>query len=90
MPALADDDTEEARDELIALRDQLAYCMTMIAWCQDQIFIPCDVLRSTLVDQLAEETPRIAESEYVQAELLVTLKELKDPDNEYTDSEFTI
>jgi hypothetical protein len=45
VPELADDDTEEARDELQKLVDDLEFCLTFTEWLKDEIFIPCDVLR---------------------------------------------
>ena len=45
IPGLADDDTEEARDELIQLNEELAYCLTFVDWLEMEIFTPCDLLR---------------------------------------------
>ena len=34
IPDLADEDTEEARQELIELNDGLAYCLTLVDWLE--------------------------------------------------------
>ena len=63
VPELAHDDTEEARDELVKLDADLAYCLTFTEWLKDEIFVPCDVLRQTIEDTLLTETPRQEASE---------------------------
>jgi hypothetical protein len=45
VPELADDDTEEARDELQVLADELSYCLTFTAWLAEEIYHPCKVLQ---------------------------------------------
>ena len=88
VPELADDDTEEARDELVELEANLAYCLTLVEWLREGIYIPCKVLEDTFVEQLATEAPRLDDSIARHAALLASLKLLKDEDMMYTDEEF--
>ena len=77
IPDLADEDTEEARQELIELNDGLAYCLTLVDWLEEEIATPCDLLREAHEQQLAEVNPMIDASKTTQEELLASLKELK-------------
>lgn len=90
VPELADDDTEEARDELIALDEELAYCETMTLWLEDEIFAPCDVLRQTYDAQITTESERLTASETQQMSLLATLKTLKDEEGTQSEEEFAV
>ena len=74
IPDLADDDTEEARQELIELNDGLAYCLTLVDWLEEEIFTPCDLLREAHENQLAEVNPMRDTSKTAQEELLESLK----------------
>ena len=89
VPELADDDTEEARDELQKLVDDIEWCLTFTEWLSEEIFVPCDVLRQTLEDTLTTNSERQTMSEENQMSLLSSLKALKDEEN-LTDNEFTV
>ena len=89
VPELADDDTEEARDELIELNDKIAYCLTFSEWIMEEIAGPCMVLKNSLDDILATEEPRIAASKAEQEALLATLKEIKDEANAESVEDFS-
>ena len=54
VPDLADDDTEEARQELEDLERGLAYCLTFVDFIEDRIFTPCEILMTAHENQLAE------------------------------------
>ena len=86
---LAHDDTEEARDELVAFIAELEYELTFLEWCEEEIFIPCDVLRKTIDNIYNLELPRLAASEAKQKELLASLKALEDDDG-LTDEAFAV
>lgn len=63
VPEMADDDTEQARDELIQLDKDLSECQTFTNWIKQEIFTPCDALRVAHEKQLNEEKPKLGVSE---------------------------
>ena len=88
VPDLAQDETEELRDEALKLNAKLARCNAFTAWLAQEIFVPCDVLRQTFEAQSAAAQPRIDASDAEQSALLASLKELKDADGALSDEDF--
>ena len=80
VPELADDETEELRDQLVDAEYKLAYCKTFVSWLKEEIFQPCEVLRETYNQEIADNTPRVAASQAERDSLLASLKQLKDED----------
>lgn len=90
IPDLADDDTEEARDELVELEGDLAYCLTFVDWLAMEIFTPCDLLREAHEQQLAEVDPMRQASMEAQQNLVESLVALKPEAEDKTAEEFTV
>jgi hypothetical protein len=88
VPDLAQDETEDLRDEALELNAKLARCNAFTAWLAQEIFVPCDVLRQTFEAQSAAAQPRIDTSDAEQSALLASLKELKDADGALSDEDF--
>ena len=90
VPDLADDDTEEARQELLELERGLAYCLTFVDYIETEIFTPCDILKTAHEDQLAQVQPLIDASRATQDELLESLQALKPEGEGKTAEEFAV
>ena len=90
VPDLADDDTEEARQELEDLERGLAYCLTFVDYIETEIFTPCEILMEAHEEQLAQVQPMIDASRATQDELLESLQALKPEGEGKTAEEFAV
>ena len=78
VPELAQDETEDLRDQMIAAEYKLAYCMTFVDWLMEEIYQPCEVLRISFEQKVTDNTPRLTASNEEIESLLASLKQLKD------------
>ena len=90
VPDLADDDTEEARQELLDLEQGLAYCLTFVDYIETEIFTPCELLMEAHEEQLASVQPMIDASRATQDELIESLQALKPEGEGKTAEEFAV
>lgn len=90
VPDLADDDTEEARQELLELEQGLAYCLTFVDYIETEIFTPCELLMEAHEEQLASVQPMIDASRATQDELIESLQALKPEGEGKTAEEFAV
>lgn len=90
VPNLADDDTEEARQELLELEQGLAYCLTFVDYIETEIFTPCELLMEAHEEQLASVQPMIDASRATQDELIESLQALKPEGEGKTAEEFAV
>ena len=90
VPDLADDDTEEARQELLELERGLAYCLTFVDFIEQEIFTPCELLMEAHEEQLASVLPMIDASRATQDQLLESLQALKPEGEGKTAEEFAV